>query len=333
VAFARTHANARHELPLAQSGSLLAFNHRHPLLSARRPRPFQISARFSRSLMFRLLLPTARSFSVPAARFSSSTGRWYAAKASSSSRKRPAASSPPPSTSSSAGDDGVETPSADPEPAATSAVTPKPRRVPAQSSAFFVQRARKLQADRDRAREAQLIVVPVATGKEVQYATREEYDAARQAEDELKKGRIRRAAELFDEGKLPEELRSLVGGCVRPEEHGHRCSPTDTDHLRLDCRLMQSQKALCPVHRPVRFNLSSRRATIEPRTDSLLPPDHAVATCSTTRSKTTPSGICSCSIGAASSTAVASTRTRPILRRPSGGSASSAARRQSTGHR
>lgn len=92
----------------------------------------------------------------------------------------------------------------------------KPIRSPAQSSAFFVQRARKLQAVKERQREANLIVVPIATGKEVQYATREEYAAAKMAEDELKKGRVRRAANLFDEGKLPEELRSLVGGRKKP---------------------------------------------------------------------------------------------------------------------
>lgn len=151
---------------------------------------------------------------MPAAQFSSSTGRWYAAKASSSLRKAPAASTKLPLTAENAG-----SPASDEAPVShlpAAATGPKPRRTPSQSSAFFVKRARKARAEKERLREANLIVVPIATGKEVQYATREEFDAARKAEDELKKGRIHRAAELFDQGKLPEELRSLVGGYVRP---------------------------------------------------------------------------------------------------------------------
>lgn len=54
--------------------------------------------------------------------------------------------------------------------------------------------------------------MPVSTGKEVQYSSRELFQEAQEKEKELKKERVRRAGELFDQGKMPEEMRPLVGG-------------------------------------------------------------------------------------------------------------------------
>lgn len=142
--------------------------------------------------MFKHLLPTLSRTSV--FQYTPPLARWYAPSDKFSSTSSPPPSAPTPSSSS---------PSL--PPSRTDQPTSRPRQ-------FFIDLGKKRRAEKARFNEANLILVPVSTGKEVQYSSRELFQEAQEKEKELKKERVRRAGELFDQGKMPEEMRPLVGG-------------------------------------------------------------------------------------------------------------------------
>lgn len=142
--------------------------------------------------MLKYLLPTLSRTSV--FRHTPPLARWYASSDKCSSISSPPPPAPTPSSSS---------PSL--PPSRTDHSTSRPRQ-------FFIDLGNKRRAEKARFNEGNLILVPVSTGKEVQYSSRELFEEAQEKEKELKKERVRRAGDLFDQGRMPEEMRRLVGG-------------------------------------------------------------------------------------------------------------------------